>query len=361
MMSNSEFSFDRSDEFKRLLSETETLINSEANLNEVFQIIDNLIPLECCVYYQVIPLSSRENLLTLGMVNIKNSTAINYIRSIVNSLHFDLQVRPIDLPTHETLLSEYLRYRQAKETESKILAANNFPPANELGLPQFHDKETQHQAEKATFIIDPSHSVAKDLPPASSPIVAQPQSEPEVKIQLLEVSPATSPTQLCKQLLARTLQGDIGRLYFERHPRYGKILCSQEGKIQYSIEKLSIELFQGVIDELKSLVNLPHKHNETIQKIEVEKTYKQEQILLRFQVITTLHGEEGTLQVLKGKAFNFYKQKKLEQMNKQALELAQKLEKKLQQIRAYNTDTNSSLDSLDALQAITQEISKQLE
>jgi hypothetical protein len=351
MMYNSESCNARYDRLSQQLSDTETLGISDEDLQKIFHIIDTLVSLECCVYYQVIPLSVTNNCLILGIVNLEDSAAVNYIRSTIVYLKYSLQLQPIDIETHEVILSKYLKYHQTKEAHQKSIS----PPV----VDSANDRDRQDLSEKPNFSVAPTISSPNDKSLMNS--VDLPQQKSTLAIQKIELSPQISTQQLSKQLLAKVLQCEIGRLYFERHSDHGKIICSQEGKIQYLFDKLSIELFQGAIDELKMLVNLPKYDTGKIQKIEVEKTYKQEQVLLRFQIITNSKGEEGTLQVLRGKALKFYKQNKLEQIGKQALDLAQKLERKLYQIHAYSSDRPSPTESLVAIQTITQELSRYLE
>jgi hypothetical protein len=379
-MYNSESFSVRRDRLPQQLSDPNALGILDPNLQEIFQIVDTLVPLECCVYYQIIPLSVTDNSLNLGMVNPEDTTAINYIRSTIKYLNYHLKPQAIEASTHEVILSTYLKYHQAKEIKKKAANISSATPAD---VP-----DRQQISENSTFAITPPQSfsshldvkISEDLALAchekptivAVPItsftidkslnktVDPPSQELVSESKKIELSPQTTPQQLSKKLLVKVLQGEIGRVYFERHHNYGKIICSQEGTIQYSIDKLSLELFQGTIDEFKLLVNLPNNNTEKIQKIEIEKTYKQEQILLRLQIITNPKGEEGTLQVLRGKALQFYKQNKLEQMGKQALELAQKLERKLYQIYAYSSDRDSSSESLVAIQTITQKLSRHL-
>ncbi len=379
-MYNSESFSVRRDRLPQQLSDPNALGILDPNLQEIFQIVDTLVPLECCIYYQIIPLSVTDNYLNLGMVNPENTAAINYIRSTIKYLNYHLKTQAIEASTHEVILSTYLKYRQTKETKKK---AANISSATTADIP-----DQQQTIEKSTFAIAPPQSLfnnqnvknSEDLvsdchekptivavPITSFTIdrtlkktVESPSQELIPEIQKIELSPQTTPQQLSKTLLVKVLQGEIGRVYFERHHNYGKIICSQEGTIQYSIDKLSLDIFQETIDEFKLLVNLPKNKTEKIQKIEIEKTYKQEQILLRLQIITNSKGEEGTLQVLRGKALQFYKQNKIEQMGKQALDLVQKLERKLYQIYAYSSDLDSSTESLLAIQTITQELSRHL-
>jgi type II secretory ATPase GspE/PulE/Tfp pilus assembly ATPase PilB-like protein len=360
------------------LFDRDTLGISDTNLQQIFHLIDTLVSLECCVYYQIIPLSVIDNCLNLGMVDPEDISAINYINSTIAYLKYGLTPQPIDVETHEVISSEYLKYCQAKEERRKgmELSIVNADLGNSsiVVSPQdfsidrniFKLKDSDiNDNEKPTFVIDRNAVSTSDSNSVAIDRVPLQDSLPET--QKLEISDDISPQQLSKKLLSKTLQGEIGRLYFERQKSYGKIICSQEGKIQYSLDKLSLALFQGTIDEFKILTNLPPVGTENINKAEIEKTYKQERVLLRLQVLNSPKGEEGTLQVLRGKALKFYKQNKIEQIGKQALDLARGLERKLYQINAYSADLNNNnskslaTDNLMAIQTIVQTLNQYLE
>jgi type II secretory ATPase GspE/PulE/Tfp pilus assembly ATPase PilB-like protein len=314
------------------------------------------------------------------MVNPENSAAINYIRNTIKFLNYSLQPRTINAETHESILSAYLKHLQEKELKKQEISPPSATISTENAIER---RDSQEFSEKKTYVVPipaeiSNKNILGEIPTGSNDrekptVLENPQilsptlQKSATDTHIVEVNPDISPQKLSKKILAKVLQGEIGRLYFERQQNYGKIICSQEGKIQYSIDKLSLDIFQGTINEFKILVSLPKKEDKNTQKIEIEKNYKGEQVLLRFQIVDSGKGEEGTLQVLRGKALQFYKQNKLEQMGRQALELAQRLERKLHQIHVYSNNMNHSEDklascalaaeSLIALQKITQELS----
>ena len=65
------------------------------------------------------------------------------------------------------------------------------------------------------------------------------------------------PQELLRELLARSMSGGIGRLYFERKPEYGRILWSQSGILQAAVDAIIPEKFQALINEFKRLTRLP--------------------------------------------------------------------------------------------------------
>jgi type II secretory ATPase GspE/PulE/Tfp pilus assembly ATPase PilB-like protein len=177
----------------------------------------------------------------------------------------------------------------------------------------------------------------------------------------IEVLATIPPSQLLQELLGRVLIGGIGRLYFERQPNQGRILWSQDGVLQSVLEGLTLQAFQGVIVELKRLVNLPLLPVMQPKQVEIERRYQQECLLLRLRVMPGTHGEEATLQVLRGVALKFYQRQQLEKLGQEALKLAQQLQRKLNEIRLRAHNNPVPLEALPALSQMLQGLDKQME
>jgi type II secretory ATPase GspE/PulE/Tfp pilus assembly ATPase PilB-like protein len=138
---------------------------------------------------------------------------------------------------------------------------------------------------------------------------------------------------LMQTLLKQVLSEGIGRLYFERQAHSGKVLCSQDGVLQSVVDDLSLDLFQSVINELKRLTHLPLLPVTTTRQAEIERLYHQDRVLLRLRIIAGTHGEEATLQVLRGAALKFHQQQQIEQLGRDALGIAQTLQQRIHAIR----------------------------
>jgi type II secretory ATPase GspE/PulE/Tfp pilus assembly ATPase PilB-like protein len=169
------------------------------------------------------------------------------------------------------------------------------------------------------------------------------------------------PKQLLQELLGRVLIGGIGRLYFERQAERGRILWSQDGVLQSVLEGLTLQVFQGLIIELKRIVNLPLLPVIQPKQVEIERRYQQEALLLRLRVMPSNHGEEATLQVLRGVALKFYQRQQLQKLSQEALNLAQQLQQKLNEIRDRSDRYPMPLETLPALNQVLRGLDEQLE
>ena len=120
-------------------------------------------------------------------------------------------------------------------------------------------------------------------------------------------------------------------------------------------------IFQGVINELKLLTHLSLISVRKPRQVEIERLYQGDRILLRFRVMPGNHGEEATLQVLRGTALRFYQQQQIDKLGRDALDAAQMLQGRLNEIRDRARQTlNSSPHRSETLPIIIQML-KQME
>lgn len=370
------------DQLKSSPIEAASISGMDMDTEQMFRLIDSILPFEACLYYQFLPLALEGRHLKLGMVVPQDSSALDYVRHILAYLNCSLKTKQIDAQTHQAMLSAYLNY-------SRTTDASRVPQAK-----QAHKSD---RAERATLILDDSKIANYDLsePPPSSPIseptnrlapTAPPLEEtastsvtptPKVsaaaqtllplEVQALHLSRPSefigtlAPKQMLQELLGRVLVGGIGRLYFERQAKQGRILCSQDGVLQSVLEGLSLPIFQGLIMELKRIVSLPLMPVSQPKQVEIERRYQQEALLLRLRVMPGAHGEEATLQVLRGVALKFYQRQQLEKLSQDALTLAQQLQRKLYEIRDRSGRYPMPLEVLPALNQLLEGLDEQLE
>jgi type II secretory ATPase GspE/PulE/Tfp pilus assembly ATPase PilB-like protein len=138
---------------------------------------------------------------------------------------------------------------------------------------------------------------------------------------------------MTQALLNRALSDGIGRLYLERGPAQGRVLWSKDGVVQAALKPLTLDQLQSVINELKRLNHLPLLPTTEAKQADIERLYNGDRVLLRLRLIAGTHGEEATLQVLRGAALKFYQQQQLRQLGEDALGVAQTLQKRITEIR----------------------------
>ncbi|MGF1497221.1 MAG: hypothetical protein ACFB8W_10410 [Elainellaceae cyanobacterium] len=467
---------------RRLLADE--IIAERLNVDQMFILIEGVLPIEACLYYQVLPLFLDGSRLHLGMVCPTDTAASDYVRRIVSYLNYSLVTRQISSEALQIALSAYLKYADQKSSDlaasqpapappdfsrdrpprnsARDRTNRTFDPAlqttlivdspedlNSLERPQTADSSVSNRRDapsgqpaaadsagpptapspgdavraagdrhpesadaiddslddSSALEVDPEFleqtqvlesfapppemetvtpsplttdpSPAAPSSPASrqdAPSAPPPPPPPAKPDEAGFVAPAaaseppTPPTalprspsllipplaltlnpqhleksikelgglpanDLLQELLARTLASGIGRLYFERQQRFGRILWSESGVLRSVIDRVPVRKFQSIISELKRLAQLPLIEVQTAKQAEIERIYSQSRILLRFRFIPSDHGEQATLQVLRGAALKFYQQQQISRLGRDALGIARQLQIKVNEIR----------------------------
>ena len=159
---------------------------------------------------------------------------------------------------------------------------------------------------------------------------------------------ALTPKELTQILLKRIItQEGIGRLYLERQSATCRILWSKDGVVQSVVEDIAPQLFQGAINELKRIMSLSLIPVRKPKQVEIERIYNQKRILLRFRIMPGDHGEEATLQILRGAALKFYQQQQIDNISRDALGIAHDLQQRIDELR---TQAQRNLDAQDTKQ-----------
>jgi type II secretory ATPase GspE/PulE/Tfp pilus assembly ATPase PilB-like protein len=308
------------------------------NLDQMFVLIDGILPFEACLYYQVLPLFVEGNQLNLGMVSPDDSTAFEYVRRIISYLNYALVPCPITSEAHQSVLSTYLSHT----AKSPRRTPNSYRPAI-----RSRQGKTVEAGDRVTLLLDDSNPNAEETLDLSAP---SPEPTPEPVPPLISPLPdlniesnhstssvdtlASLPAdELLQELFARVLASGIGRLYFEGGALQGRILWSQDGVLQSVIEKLAIASLQAVIDQLKGMAGLAVEPIEKTEQVEVEYSYQKGRVLLRFQFMLSPHGETATVQILRGAALKFYQQQQIAKLERDAMGIAKQLQVKLSEIR----------------------------
>ncbi|MEQ8997956.1 MAG: hypothetical protein RID53_15805 [Coleofasciculus sp. B1-GNL1-01] len=484
---------------------------SGVDTEQMFRLIDSILPFEACLFHQFLPLSLEGKYLKLGIVDTHDSTALDYVRRILAFMNCSLKVEQISANTHTAMLSAYLNQghretapkRQRSERQQSIprseqatliiddaslaedeanppepptpspqaaaqkhnftpggsqpqpsdadhltedettepqpstsnAATTDNPPPTASQFPTSHEvSHTENEAvqpeeseaaaktnnnspaseSQPTLIIDdirqlqdelnqssdvpnpedsqPSAATPQPMPQSSNHSPAQPphpsgktvsaqtaltpvfqRSLPTKALLPLDVNPlylsrpiaflaTLAPHQIVEELLGRLLQGGIGRLYFQRQSERGRVVLRQDSSSQSVLDKLSVSVFEDIIIELKRLVDLPLQPITQPKQIESERLYQQESLLLCLRLVPGIHGEEATLQLLRGAPLNFYQQQKVERLGQDAIKLAGQLQHKLNEIRdrSYRYSL-PPVETLPTLNQLLHHLDRQLE
>jgi type II secretory ATPase GspE/PulE/Tfp pilus assembly ATPase PilB-like protein len=310
--------------------------------DRILELIDSVLPFEVCLYYRVIPLKVTPDRVHLGMVEPDDLIALEYLNKLFNHVGRIVVAKAISVDAHQFVMSSYLNRSSQRQDE-----AGYTPPSLDW-LKSVRD-ETHDSTTDANH---PSPIASHEIPPPDSDSQSSQTSGPDDDLKLFEIQPEPPhlpvsmlvmlpPDRLLPALLAQVLSSGIGRLFFERREKHGSIVYSQDGIRQSVLDSLPIDLFQGTLDHLKQFMELdavpaPETSPKTKDQRESESefVYRDERVLLRLRVMPGNYGEEATLQVLRGKAMEFYQEKKLEEWSRAAMSSAKLLKFLVRKIRS---------------------------
>ncbi len=197
-------------------------------------------------------------------------------------------------------------------------------------------------------IFDPQSEVNKTLDVKAEPIV-------ESQNFLAKLSHK----QLWQELLTIILKREVDTLILKTNSDYGSIFSELNRQKQSILERVNLNTFTQLLNEIKVLAKLAPIPLEQPKKVAIEKVYNGERILLRLEFILARWGEEVIVQILRGELLESYEQKQMDKMLEQALALATKLEKTLKKMRICANYVD--VKELNTLQSIQQEIDLQLQ
>ncbi len=354
---------------------------SAVELSQIYILIDSILPFEACLYYQVLPLFVEGSRLVVGRVNPEDPGAAEYVTKQLSYINYTLGFQQISSDWHRDLLSKYLKHtaKQRQQPAQPALAPPQpaTPPVSTRPAAQAATPAPRNPNIQQTLIIDQPEEItdmqhgvttpqAPDVaspatPPTGSPGVTPPSSRSQREnVRLGPLSdPALDsqaaplelhleshyrdldsthladlePQPLMQTLLVKVLTEGIGRLYFERGATSGRVLWSRDGILQAVVEAIDAQTFQGVINEFKLLLRLSLISVTKPKQVEIERAYEGQRILLRFRVMPSAYGEEATVQVLRGTALRFYQQQQIDRLGRDALDAAQMLQTRLNEIR----------------------------
>ena len=146
-----------------------------ANSKEIFQLIDQVFPIDSCRHYEVLPLKLIDSNLTLGMLDPQNEDSLKFVNSIAKVFKYNLEIQLIDLQTHQILLANYPQNSshssRTEQDQNRTVIDTNFNPNAPLNGSNNHRRLT----DSAPTVISQSEDVSAqksenppelpDLPP----------------------------------------------------------------------------------------------------------------------------------------------------------------------------------------------------
>ncbi|AKG20849.1 hypothetical protein [Calothrix sp. 336/3] len=103
------------------LVSTQSTWEDKVHQQQTFHLIESILSFEACLYHQIIPFVIEDNKLVLGIVNLQDTAALEYVERISSYINCTMVTEEISGETHRQILSEYLNYKNQP--------ASDFPDA----------------------------------------------------------------------------------------------------------------------------------------------------------------------------------------------------------------------------------------
>ena len=161
-----------------------------------------------------------------------------------------------------------------------------------------------------------------------------------------------------RELLVKVLDNDVDTLQLVRHSDRGRIICSKNNSLKSSLDRVAIPIFQTLIDEIKTLAQIPLATLTSNKKVAMERFHQQERIIFRLEFIPNQYGEEIIIHILRGNSLLAYEKQQIDKLSQQALNLAQKLEKTLKKMNLCFSSARP--DNMRDLRLVQQKIDRHL-
>ena len=335
---------------------------------QIFDLIDNILPFEACLYYQILPLSIEGSRVRLGVVDPKDSCALGYARQLLSYLHCSLITEEISSEYQRSTLSSYLSHighqKQKKSdalkvsvTENNQQKINNSQSATVPKNKQFSD--IKNGIDQDFFIKNHKNSQLQSSSKKPLCNILELSLPSSVQAISLEAITTLNPQKLSEQLLVYVLESEIGRLYFEQQQCLSKIIWIQNGVRKVLIENLEPNLIEAIINELKVIIKVSLAPIKKPLQVEIERIYKNNHILLCLKVMPGNYREKAILQVLKGEDLRVYQEQKLSLLSQDAVKLGKQLQSKINQVFCRQHLAPLNIDSLLTLHKLLDNIKGQ--
>ncbi|GAB4216844.1 MAG: hypothetical protein OHK0012_19950 [Synechococcales cyanobacterium] len=293
-----------------------TLSNIE--LSRIPGLIAQFLPVEICIYYQVVPISTDYESLVLGMVDVEDLAALDYVGKMLGYSELKIQPHSLTLDEHQELIAYYFSHPPAAEELTAI------------------KQEAKATRESRSHQIPQEAEVAAEVEPAPRPLppkATPPTNESDETVQ-----------QLLNSMLRRALDDKADQIYIEpMEPNLCRIRYRQQGIIRDLFKELTDNIRGKLMISLKKMVGLDPRLLGERQSADVERVYRSEPLILQLSVIPQRSKEAAKLTILRGESLVKYQQ---EQNNARVVEALMMAQQTHELFQKFQTTMSATLDKV---------------
>lgn len=313
------------------------------NVEQIFHLMESLLPYEVCSYHQILPLAVQGESLVLGMVDPNNVAVLDYVRPILKSKHYFIKRRTLEAQVYQDVLEQYKEYqRQQREEEEETTPTLIFGHES-LGQQQSLLKGQDQEVNTVLMAAKPKQvGYLETLEPLE--VRNRYANAPAAMLAQLP------PHELILELFGRSLLQNVTQISLERKQSNGRVIWSRNNRSKVLLDRVPLPLFQSLIHELKRLTDFPVKPVAKPKKIEMLRIYDKEPLLLRLRFIPGQFGEQVAIQIFRGQLLQKYQRSQMAKLSKELMQIANLMDQKLRQAAARSQINPETIEALPILQ-----------
>lgn len=306
-------------------------------------LIAQYLPVEICIYYQVVPIATDKDTLILGMVEPEDLAALDYVGKLLSFSNLRLEPHPLSFQQQQDLVAYYFSHPPDPAEVAVLAAQTGRSNASPSGL-----KNSSLDPRSKTDPAQPvSHSPTSSNRLKTAP--AQPTAE-KTASQLEDESDETV-QQLLNSMLRRALEEKADQIYVEPHTESTcRVRYRQQGILRDLFKDLSDSIRLKLLLSMRRLLAMDLDSSEPFA--EMERVYRGETLVLQLRFVSQRSKEAAILNILRGDSLIKYQQDQNNLRIKESLMIAQETERSLQQLHQSLTQT---IDKLKQYPAQTEE------
>ena len=288
-----------------------TITSAKVDLDKVPILIATYLPVEICVYYQVVPVNIDGALLILGMVDQGDLAALDYVGKMLAFSQLEIHVFPLSFEEHQELIAYYF---------------NNPPTPAQIAAYKPSKEET---GETTTFAVDDcsDESNEESVEAETSPEPASPSDSAE------------SVQQLLNSILRRALDENADRIFIEINDDGScRVRYRQKGILRDLFKDLSNNIRTQLIINLKAMLGMDSDSQER-QSAAVEKIYRGQSLVLQMRIVVHQDKEGAILNILQGVALDKYQQQQNQRRVTETLAAIERAQQELDLLHLSLKDT----------------------
>lgn len=235
---------------------------------QIGQLIDELIPVDICRRYKLIPLSQQEDppSLLVAMVNPENLDAQDDLNRILRPKSLKLQRMVITTEDYQSLLSRYLDERIEREKQDEFQKATDVQ-SDIAGLDNLDDLQdgVDEEADLGAALQDAE----------AAPVIA-----------------------LVNKILVKALQEGVSDIHVEPQEESLRIRFRKDGVLRQAFDPLPKKIVSAVTARFKIISNLDIAERRAPQDGRIRRMYQGRKVDFRVNTLPCNYGEKVVLRIL---------------------------------------------------------------